>query len=134
MKKPVLIKVRWLILKENKVFLCKLRKWNFYCLPWWTLEPWELTKETLEREFIEELWIKPIIWKLVFTQEFVNKFWWTTIDFWYNIENVEDFSKNINLDKNSHWFELSEIWFYNLDKLENYKPENLKEIIKKNYA
>jgi len=129
MNKTIVIKARWLILSENKIFLCKLKRQGFYCLPGWTLEPWELVKQTLEREFVEELWTIPVIWKLAYINEFVNEFWWTTLDMWYFIENVEDFKREIDLSKTTHWFELSEVWFYDLDKLDNYKPENLKEII-----
>jgi ADP-ribose pyrophosphatase YjhB (NUDIX family) len=130
MEKTTVIKARWLILSENKIFLCKLAKQGFYCLPGWTLEPWELVKQTLEREFVEELWTRPIIWKLAYINEFINRDGWTTLDMWYFIENVGDFKEKIDLSKASHWFELSEVWFYDLEKLENYRPDNLRQIIK----
>lgn len=123
------VKVRWVIIDNSKVFLCRLSTGWFYCLPWWTLEKWETLEECLEREFIEELWVKPIIWDVIYTQQFFSKNKETTwIDFWYKINNPDDY-KNIDLSKTTHWFELSEVWFYDLDKIENYKPTWLKEIL-----
>lgn len=121
------IKVRGVILDKEtwKVFLCG--DWSFLCLPWWTLEPGETREETLIREFQEELWIVPIIWKLLYINEFTgdNK---TTVDFWYEIVNIEDF-QNINL-ANVPLTEVTECWFYLLERDLNYKPEDLWDILK----
>lgn len=124
------VKVRWVVINEWKVFLCKLAKWDFYCLPWWTLEQWETLKECLKREFIEELWVKPKIWERLYFQEFFsNEKANTTIDFWFKVNNYKDFL-NIDLSKTSHWFELSEAWFYDLEEIENYRPDWLKDLVK----
>ncbi|MCT4616943.1 MAG: NUDIX domain-containing protein [Candidatus Gracilibacteria bacterium] len=129
MKKNVIIKARGLILSGKKIFLCKLKRQGFYCLPGGTLESGELVRETLEREFIEELGVKPIIGKMAYINEFVDKKRGTVLDIWYYIENIHDFEKDIDLDKNSHGHELSEVGFYDLEELEDYRPKKLKEIL-----
>lgn len=123
------IKVRWVIKKDNKIFLCKIANAWFYCLPWWTLEKWETIKQCLEREIIEELWIKPIIWELIKVYEFFTNEWNTWIDFWFEILNFQDFKK-IDLKSSTHWFELSEVWFYDLQQLKDFKPVDLLELVK----
>lgn len=107
------VKVRWVTLLEWKILLCKLSEFWFFCLPWWTMDWWENRKETLKREFIEELWVEPEIGALLYINEFVK---WdkTTLDFRYNIENPKDFL-NIDVSKASHGFEISEVWFYSLE-------------------
>jgi len=125
------IKARWVIINpEWKVFLCKLKKEDFFCLPWGTLEEWELVEACLERELFEELWIKWKIWKLAYINDFIRKKnWESVIDLRYAIQNPEDFT-NIDLSKASHGFENSEVGFYDLNKIQwEYKPENLKDVL-----
>lgn len=123
------IKVRGVIIENWKIFLCKLAKAWFYCLPWWTLETWESLVDCLEREMIEEIGVKPKIWWLVYVNEFVWDNGICGIDFWFNILNVKDYY-NINLTKTSHGFELSETWFYDLEWID-FKPSTIKSLLEK---
>lgn len=126
----VKIKIRWVIRDHFwNIFLCQLRDLGFYCLPWGTLEPWETRVECLWREIYEELWIQPDIGELMYVQEFVRD-GSTTIDFWYEIRNFEDF-KNIDIASTTHGFELSQAKFISINSLETIevKPHNLGEII-----
>lgn len=124
------IKSRALILKDWKVFLSEIEKAKFYCLPGWTLEDWETTRECVEREIMEELWVKAQVGPLAFMQEFIRDNWETVIDFWYLIENPEDF-ENLDISSATHAFEVGDYGFFDLDNTDiNYAPKQLKEIIK----
>jgi len=107
------VKVRWLAVLEDKILLCKLKEYWFFCLPWWTMDWWEDRVTTLRREFIEELNVEPEIGELLYVHEFIN---WkkTTLDFRYDIKNPKSFT-DVDLSTATHWYELSEVGFYSLD-------------------
>jgi 8-oxo-dGTP pyrophosphatase MutT (NUDIX family) len=105
------IKARGVIIQGNKIFLGKLAKYNFACLPGGTLEPRETLRECLARELMEELGVIAKIGSLVYTQEIIRESS-TMFDFWYWIENPDDFI-NIDLSTVSHGFEHDEVGFYN---------------------
>lgn len=124
------IKVRWVIKKENKIFLVKITKWNFYCLPGWTYEWNETFQECLKREIIEELWIIPVVGKTILIKEFFKE---STkelyLDIWFEITNADDF-ETVSQEA-THAFEIENAWFYSEEdlKLLNVKPGNIFEII-----
>lgn len=123
------IKVRWIIKKENKLFLVREIKKHFYYLPWWTLDQNESFKDCLKREFFEEFWINAKIWELITIKEFENdeKFY---LDVWFEIKNYKDF-ENIDKSKTTHGFEYYDKWFYDLEELKwkDLRPWNLKELL-----
>lgn len=126
-----IIKCRGLIIKDWKVFLTiPVKAFEpFYCLAWGKLDEGETTLECMKREIIEELWVEPKIWNLVYVNEFKAGDR-VVLDFWYLIENADDY-ENINLSKTSHGEEeLVEYGFYDLDNLKYpAKPDSLKDII-----
>jgi len=61
--------VRFIILKNNKLLLCKMS--NVWWLPWWWINWWENFQEAFERESMEELWIKAILDEIIFIQDFL---------------------------------------------------------------
>jgi len=126
----IIWKARWIIIKDNKIFLAKwIKSWVFY-LPGGTHKNWETITECLKREISEELWVKPIIWKMLIFREFKDSKNQTVLDFWFEITNSWDFEK---IDKNncSHWYEWSEAWFYDLDNIKwQYLPNNISDILK----
>lgn len=122
-------KVRAVIMKEGEIFLCKLARGGFYCLPGGTLEPGETRKEGLRREIVEELGVEPVIGPMVYSQEFTRSNGLTTFDFWYAVENPEDF-ENVDLSKCSHGFEHEEVGFYHPSEIAGqYKPLNLEGLL-----
>lgn len=125
------IKVRWIIKKENKIFLVREIKKHFYYLPWWTLDENESFRDCLKREIFEEFWVKAEIWELVSIREFENEgnFY---LDVWFEIKNFSDF-ENIDKSKATHWFEYYDEWFYDLKKLKekDLRPANLEELLNK---
>lgn len=124
-----IIKTRAVIMLGGKIFLGKLAMWDFYCLPGGTLEYNETLKEGLRREIIEELGIEPKIGKLVYTQEIIRD-QETKIDFWYWIENPEDFV-TVDLSQASHGDEHSEVGFYDPSELgTDVRPNILPKLMK----
>lgn len=122
-------KVRGVMVKDGKIFLCKLARAGFYCLPGGTLEPGETRIEGLRREIIEELGVEPKIGPMVYSQEFTRSSGLTTYDFWYAIENARDF-ENVDISKATHGFEHDEVGFYDLSEIEGlYKPACLRELV-----
>lgn len=126
------IKVRWVIVNNEKIFLVREIKKHFYYLPWGTLEGWESFKDCLKRELMEELWVKAIIWDIVNIREFKTEDWFY-LDLWFKIENSKDFL-NIEKENTSHWFEYYDEGFYSYKELEwcDVRPKNLEDILKNN--
>jgi len=129
----MIIKVRWVIVNPAwEIFLCKGHDIDYFILPGWTLEEGELIEDCLEREFIEEFGVKPVIGPVFHINDFFRG-WLDEImfDICYKVENYEEFN-DIDLSKASHGHENVEVWFYNLDDISwLYKPENLPDVIHK---
>lgn len=122
-------KVRGVIVKDGKIYLCRLARTGFYCLPGGTLEPGETRREGLRREIVEELGAEPVIGDLVYTQEFGRSSGLTTYDFWYAIENADDYV-DVDPSKCTHGFEHDEIGFYDPAEIAGqFKPANLPELL-----
>jgi 8-oxo-dGTP pyrophosphatase MutT (NUDIX family) len=133
------IKARGVIIHGNRIFLCKFDPTvyggpvgsGFFGLPGGTLDPGETLKECLHREIVEELGIVGRIGPLVYSQEIIREEH-TMFDFWYWIENAEDFL-NVDLSQATHGFEHSEVGFYTLEEFETsgetYKPLSVKKLL-----
>lgn len=127
-------KVRGVIFHKGKILLSKAvsrgGRGGFYCLPGGTLEIGEGRKEWLKREFIEELGVEPIIGDLIYTQEFVRPDGTITFDFWYEIQNTEDYL-NVDISKCSHGFEHYHVGFYDENSIfdADVKPDHIWELI-----
>jgi len=69
-----LVKYKW------KFFLTKNHRW--WELPWWHIEKWENLKECLDREMMEEIWVKieneKFFWykKITNFEKVKNRDWW----------------------------------------------------------
>ena len=77
----------------------------------------------------EELGVRATVWDMIFMQEFVKE-GSTTIDFWYEILNPQDF-REIDIWSTSHGFELSEVGFFSPEEVweKDVRPKNLLEIL-----
>ena len=126
----ILVKSRWVIKKWNHYFLVKDSRAKKYFLPGWTQEEWEFVTDCFYREIYEELWVKPVKWKLLKVREYINMHGNSSIEFWFEILNIDDF-ENICEDSCSHGHEWTECGFYDLSKIDEsiLKPNNLKEIL-----
>jgi len=127
------IKARWIIIKDDKIFLLRDKEfWNFL-LPWWTQEEWETIEETFYREMKEETWIDAVIESFLWFKEYISKKWYLAIQFLFKVKNVDDFSEIIR-EKCSHCEEWCEIWFYSIEYLKENKfsyPQDLEEFFVK---
>lgn len=124
------IKVRWVIQKDERIFLVRETTHHFLYLPGGTLDDDETLKECLEREIFEELWVKPVIGDLISIREFWGQFW-LQIDVWLEILNTSDF-EDLDTSKATHSFENYDERFYTFEELQgqNIKPHNLIERLK----
>lgn len=123
------IKVRGVIIREDKIFLVREIKKHFFYLPWWTLENRESLQDCLKREIYEELWVHPVVGELISIREFeVNSSFY--LDVWFNIENSHDF---ISIDKTNatHSFEYYDEGFYSFDEMKwkDMRPSDLEDIL-----
>ncbi len=111
------IACRWIILDWTKLFVVNLRATdNRYCLPWWKIENGETLENCIKREIKEELGIEAKIWNIAFIHEMLDIKDKYGIEFFYMIENIEDF-KNIDTSKSTHGFEINK--FERIDIFEN---------------
>ncbi len=100
------INVRGIIFKDGKLFCQKLKpdfrgiERNFWCTPGGGLDENESLEQGLIREIVEETGITPLLGRLLFVQQFYDGVR-ENIEFFYYIENADDFEK-IDLDNTSH--------------------------------
>jgi ADP-ribose pyrophosphatase YjhB (NUDIX family) len=107
---------RLVIINDWKLLLCKM--WKVWWLPGWWIEWWETIKWALERESIEELWIKAKFDNIIFIQDYLSWFKkWNEgkhfTEFFCSIKNNNDF-KDVTSTylKSSHAFEIQDLeWF-----------------------
>jgi ADP-ribose pyrophosphatase YjhB (NUDIX family) len=109
------IKVRWIIIKDEKIFLLWNDKKLMY--PWWKQEIWETIQDTFYREMLEETWVKAEIDKFLWFKEYINQNWQISIQFLFLVKNTDDF-ENINRAKCSHAYEWNVAWFFDIKFLE----------------
>lgn len=116
----IFVKTRWIAKIWNKFLIWKEINKNGneqFTIPWWTLEWGETLEECFKREMFEETWIKVKKWELLWIYEWIYKDRNTTwINFFYKIENPEDYTK-IDLSKATHGYESTWIWYLTLDEI-----------------
>lgn len=102
------IAVRGLIYKNGKLFGQKLHNssGDWWCTPGGGVDPMESLHDALTREMIEETGIKPVIGRLILVQQFATKDSTShgeneQLEFFFLIENAEDYEK-VELKSTSH--------------------------------
>ena len=121
------IACRAIIINKGKLLIVKLKpEHDFYCLPWGSLERRETVEQCFEREIYEELWVKPIVWELLFINQWLLHQWDKHIlEFFYSINNSSDF---LSLDhtKASHGFEVHEVKWVDINEdITDFAPKEL---------
>lgn len=101
-----IITVRGIVEKEGKLLCFKLKLHtgevaDFWSIPGGKLEPNESLLDGLVREFIEETGVKPKIGRLVLIQQFMNPREDEQLEFFFMIDNPDDFL-DLDLSKASH--------------------------------
>lgn len=128
------IVTRAIIAKDDKLLLVchKIhdegagRKNDFYCTPGGGLNEGESLVEGVKREVIEETGITPKVGRLLFIQQYKNDVR-EYLEFFFHVTNAEDF-ENVDLSLSTHGeFEIEEIGFYDLKKI-NILPQFLQDI------
>ena len=114
--KPRRVSVRGIIFKDGKL-LCVRHRANDgtgkpnYATPGGGLEVLEGLEDGIRRELIEETGVAPVVGKLLFIQQFESDRGFETLDFFFHIENPQDY-ESINLEETTHGVqEISEIGF-----------------------
>ena len=128
--KEIIIRVRGIILNEEKMLVVNMPDNNFYCLPGGKLEWGEDLKECLNRELIEELGVKPDIGKLIYINTFMEKNINQSIDFIFEILNGKDYLNCEELER-THSYELSDLCWVDKNENLNILPKTLNRYFKK---
>lgn len=127
------INVRSIIYKNGKILAVKHRNGegeaNYWCVPGGGLDPLESLLDGVKREIVEETGVEARVGKLLFIQQFVSSRNRSEeeLEFFFNIENVDDF-ETIDLTKTSHGLEeIAQIAFID-PKVERVLPSFLSAI------
>ena len=120
---------RLVILKENKILLCRM--WNVWWLPWGWIDIWESIPDALNRESIEELWIKAQFEKIIFIQDFLVQF--HALEYFCTVKNNSDYFDVVNTyHTSSHAHELKDLNWFDLDNIpEDMMPLTFLPVLKK---
>jgi 8-oxo-dGTP diphosphatase len=100
------VAVRGIIFKDGKLLCQKLTAYrrnnrDFWCTPGGGLDMGELLEDGLRREMIEETGIEPKIGRLLFMQQFTEDGEKEQMEFFFLIENPEDY-ETIDLTTTTH--------------------------------
>jgi 8-oxo-dGTP diphosphatase len=103
------VAVRGIIFKDGKLLCQKLTAYrrndrDFWCTPGGGLDVGELLEDGLRREMIEETGIDPKVGRLLFMQQFTEDGKKEQMEFFFLIENPEDY-ETIDLTATSHGVE-----------------------------
>lgn len=112
--KKIKIRVRGVILNDDKMLVVKMPHNDFYCLPGGKLDYGEDIKECMEREIVEELGVKPKIGRLLFSNTFIEKNMNQSLEFIFEITNGKDYLNLENIER-THANELSDICWIEKD-------------------
>lgn len=127
--KNIIIKVRGIIIHDNKLLIVKHKETNFMALPGGHLEYGEDVVTCLKRELIEELGVNPEIGRLLYINTFKvnNQF----VEFFFEVKNGE---KYLNIDglERTHAHELAEILWVSTDTNIQILPKQFNEDFKNN--
>lgn len=103
------IATRGIIFKDGKLLCQKLNAYrresrDFWCTPGGGLDDGEALRDGLYREIIEETGIAPKIGRLLFVQQFTEDGEKEQMEFFFHIENTEDY-ETIDLTATTHGVE-----------------------------
>lgn len=128
-------RVAGLLIIDNKLLVVKMNDNDFFCLPGGHAKLMENTNESILREFKEETKIEVIVDRLLFITEnfFDGKLGsFHELGFYYLLKakdnvNLKDFSL---IEKDEELDLKLEFKWINIDELDNFKPEFIKDEIK----
>jgi len=130
-KKDIIIKVRGVIVHDNKLLIVKHKESQFMALPGGHLEYGEDVITCLKRELVEELGVLPEIGRLLYINTFFNDNKTEYVEFFFEVKNGEEYL-NIEELERTHAHELAEIlWISPSDNI-NMLPKQFDEDFKNN--
>lgn len=127
------IRVRAIIKRGNTLLLVKHKKpdgsaYGTWVLPGGGVDEGEFITDAIHRELTEESGIAPKVGKLLFVHQFMRNGTADGPEFFFHVENADDYS-SIDLTKTSHGQqEIAEIGFYDPRTLDGVLPEFLVEL------
>jgi ADP-ribose pyrophosphatase YjhB (NUDIX family) len=129
--KNIIIKVRGIIIHNNKLLIVKHKESQFMALPGGHLEYGEDVITCIKRELVEELGVIPEIGKLLYISTFMGKKKDEYVEFFFEVKNGE---KYLNIDglERTHAHELAEILWVSPDSDIEILPKKLNEDFKNN--
>lgn len=132
------VAVRGIIFKDGKLLCQKLTAYrrndrDFWCTPGGGLDMGELLEDGLRREMIEETGVEPKIGRLLFVQQFTEDGKKEQMEFFFLIENPEDY-ETIDLAATTHGVEEVEQVEFVDPKQNVVLPEFLQNIDLKSYV
>jgi len=130
-KNNISIKVRGVIMYDNKLLIVKHKETKYMALPGGHLEYGEDVVTCIKRELIEELGVLPEIGKLLYINTFMGNKMVEYIEFFFEIKNGKDY---VNIDdlKRTHAHELEEILWVSPDSDIDILPKQFNEDFKNN--
>jgi ADP-ribose pyrophosphatase YjhB (NUDIX family) len=129
--KKIIIKVRGVIIHDNKLLIVKHKQSSFMALPGGHLEYGEDVITCLKREFVEELGVLPEIGRLLYISTFIDNKKDEYVEFFFEVKNGE---KYLNIDRleRTHAHELAEILWVFPDTYIEILPKKFSEDFKNN--
>jgi len=119
--KQIIIRVRGVIIHEDKLLLVGINGNEYFCLPGGKLEHGEDVKECLQRELIEELGVKPDVGNLLYVNTFVDTRDNHNIDFVFEVLNGSNYVNLEGLER-THAFELDTVTWVSRNQDVNFLP------------
>ena len=119
---------------NNELLIVRMN--NYWWIPWWGIDYWENISDCLNRESIEELWVKAIFGKVLFLQDYLWDVKWEDkhcLEYFCSVENNSDFEwVETTYTNATHSDELKDVKFCSLDELpQKFMPKWLDEVLKK---
>lgn len=129
----MICRVRAIVKRGDQLLLVRQRDHAGVPKPFWALpgghvEDGEKLHDALRRELIEETGIEPVVGKLLFVHQFASAAGYEGPEFFFYVENAQDFVR-IDLAQTSHGaHEIAEIGFFDPRLLDVVLPGFLKDI------